>query len=115
MGKNDLDIVALDTADRLAAFALDRSATEDFDRICNALRPHARELATLYLDQFAANAGIEMTAEQRVHQIDLLEQYSANKYSPPIDGDWIRRVVKQGRIQYKLSKRPNQYQQYDRR
>ncbi|MEL7197921.1 MAG: methyl-accepting chemotaxis protein [Pseudomonadota bacterium] len=106
MAKADLDLIALDTAERLSAFGLDRTGAEDFQRICDALRPHARELAATYLDRFTANAEIQMTAEQREQQLNLLEKYSANKYSPPIDSDWIRRVVKQGRIQYKLSKRP---------
>ena len=106
MDQGILDSVALETKNRLSAFALDDVETARMSRIAETLKPHATELATLYLDKFLSAAGISISEDQRADQIGKISQYSASKYSPPIDDDWIKRVIKMGWLQYRLSRQP---------
>ncbi|WP_284125280.1 methyl-accepting chemotaxis protein [Parerythrobacter aestuarii] len=102
MHHEKIDLQAAEDAERLKSFGVSDKANEAFVKIADLLRPHARELATTYLDHFLDFAGLMVTPEQREFQIGKTAAYSANKYTPPIDGEWIARVRKMGQMQYKL-------------
>lgn len=89
-------------AKRFAAFDIDQQNDQAFARIAEILRPHATELATIYLDRFLHSAGILVSDEVKREQIEKTAKYSANKYTPPLNADWIERIRKTGRLQYKL-------------
>lgn len=87
---------------RLAAFDIGANSMAAFERISDILRPHAVELATTYLDAFLKNSGHEMGEAQRAEQIEKTAGYSAEKYTPPIDAEWIGRIEKMGWLTYRI-------------
>lgn len=89
-------------AARLRAFNISENSERAFERIAQILRPHAREIATAYLEPFFELTGLTVSDEMRADQIEKTTQYTAGKYTPPIDGDWIARVRKVGRLQKRL-------------
>lgn len=93
---------SLEEQARLASFNIERQHQDAFRKISEILRPHATELATAYLDSFLKAAGIEIDGAARAVQIAKIAEYSTQKYTPPIDADWIARVEKRGRHQFKL-------------
>lgn len=95
-------VPSLEDAARLASFNIQEQHQDAFRRISEILRPHATELATVYLDAFLDAAGIEIGLEARAEQIAKIAEYSELKYTPPIDAGWISRVEKRGHHQFKL-------------
>ena len=89
-------------AARLRAFSITEDSERAFERIAEILKPHAREIATAYLDPFFAFSGMVVSDEMRADQVEKTTQYTAGKYTPPIDGAWIARVRKVGRLQKRL-------------
>lgn len=89
-------------AARLRAFNISAQSEQAFERIADILKPHAREIATAYLDPFFELTGMVVSDEMRADQIAKTTQYTAGKYTPPIDGSWIARVRKVGRLQKRL-------------
>ena len=98
-------IVEREAEERLQSFGLESRHMAAFERISELLRPHAGELATIYINTFLANAGIEMGEAEREQQIRKTAAYSSHKYTPPIDAAWIGRTAKMGILQYKLGTR----------
>ena len=88
--------------ERLESFGIRAGNDDVFRRVSDILRPHAMELATLYIDRFLAGAGIKVDEKTRAAQIEKTAEYSSNKYTPPIDSGWIGRVEKMGALQFKL-------------
>lgn len=86
----------------LRSFNIQEQHQGAFRRISDILRPHAVELATFYLENFFEAAGIRLDDEAKAVQIAKTAEYSRNKYTPPIDSDWIRRIEKMGELQFKL-------------
>lgn len=89
-------------AARLKAFSISENSERAFERIAEILKPHAREIATAYLDPFFEASGMVVSEEMRADQIEKTTQYTAGKYTPPIDGAWIARVRKVGRLQKRI-------------
>lgn len=89
-------------AERLRAFNIQDSHQDAFRKISDILRPHAAELATLYLDAFFQGAGIRLDEAARAAQIEKTAEYTRHKYTPPIDGDWIARIEKRGELQFRM-------------
>ena len=86
---------------RLDSFGIEDRHQDAFARISDILRPHAVELSTKFMNHFLALAGFEMDDAARQAQIDKTAEYSKNKYTPPINGDWIRRIEKMGAVQHR--------------
>ena len=89
-------------SDRLASFDIQERHQDAFERISAILRPHATELATVYLEHFWKGMDIHLSPEKRGEQIAKTASYSASKYTPPIDAEWIARTESMGRLQFKL-------------
>lgn len=88
--------------ERLASFEIEEQHQDAFRRISDILRPHSVELATIYMDDFLQAAGFDIDAAARGDQIAKSAKYTENKFTPPIDADWIKRVEKVALVQYKL-------------
>ncbi len=102
MKVQDISVAYVSSEDRLASFNIHERNENAFHRISEILQPHARDLATIYLDAFFKSAGLDVKGAAREAQIEKTTAYSRNKYTPPIDASWIERVEKIGRLQYKL-------------
>ncbi|NVD45089.1 methyl-accepting chemotaxis protein [Qipengyuania atrilutea] len=87
---------------RLAAYRIGEEDQQAFARISAMLRPHSISLATEYLDRFLSAAGLKLDDATRSSQIEKSADYGRNKFTPPIDDSWIRRVEKIGALQFKL-------------
>lgn len=94
----DADVVEA----RLRAFGISEQANPAFARIAEILQPYVHQLADAYLEPFLRNTGITVSEDQRREQIEKTAQYGLRKYTPPIDGAWIARVRKVGRLQKHL-------------
>lgn len=90
-----------DDAKRLACFGIEEEYQEAFGRISEILKPHAVALSKSFMQDFFKYTGIEYSEELYQSQIEKTAEYTRNKYTPPIDGDWIRRIEKMGQLQYK--------------
>ena len=100
-------VETISSAERLANFDIEERHQEAFARISEILRPHAHELASIYITNFLDAAGIRIDAAAREQQIAKTAQYSESKYTPPIDAAWIERVKKMGHLQHKLGTPPH--------
>lgn len=89
-------------AKRLECFKIEEKDKSDFERISDILRPHSVALAKSFMIDFFAYTGIEHTQEFLDAQIEKTAEYTRNKYTPPIDGEWIRRIEKMGHLQHKV-------------
>lgn len=98
-------IAKAEAEERLTCFGLESRHSAAFERISDLLRPHATELATIYIETFFASAGITIDEAAKAEQIRKTAGYSGNKYTPPIDAAWVGRVAKMGVLQYKLGKK----------
>lgn len=93
-------------ARRFEAFGLEQHDQAAFERIADLLRPHSVELSEIYLDHFLANAGIDLSEDERAEEVRKTSAYTREKYSPPIDSDWVHRVMKMGWIQHCVGANP---------
>ena len=107
MLSENITIQSISSADRLANFDIEERHQEAFARISEILRPHAHELASIYITNFLKAAGIAIDPAAREQQIAKTAEYSKSKYTPPIDAAWIERVEKMGHLQHKLGTPPH--------
>ncbi|SMQ68768.1 Methyl-accepting chemotaxis protein (MCP) signalling domain-containing protein [Altererythrobacter xiamenensis] len=89
-------------AKRLKCFGIEEKFGKDFERISDILRPHSVTLAKSFLLDYFKHAEIEHTQEFLDSQIEKTAGYTRDKYTPPINGEWIRRIEKMGALQYKI-------------
>ena len=107
MSFETLQATELVNRQRLEWFAIEGRHQQAFQRITEILYPHSEELAEMYITRFLANAGIKVDDATLQSQIGKTAEYSRQKFTPPIDSDWIRRVEKMGHLQHKLKTPPH--------
>lgn len=96
----------VELAKRREAFGIDAETDSAFRQLGAILNPASTDLATIYWDAFLETTGLELTPEQRERQIGYSAEYSARKFTPPLDESWVRAVMQTGARVQKAGLKP---------